>query len=64
MYLSSRVYTIFLTLQKLHFLVLDDDENRRDDELGDAWLDVNEYVQKNQDMSLSLKKGSLNIHKL
>lgn len=51
-------------LQKLHFLVLDDDENRRDDELGDAWLDVNEFVQKNQDQSLSLKKGSLNVRKL
>ncbi|ODN04775.1 Copine-5 [Orchesella cincta] len=48
---------------KLHFLVLDDDDGRRDDELGDAWLDVNEYVKKNQDESVSLKKGILNIQK-
>ncbi|CAL8137083.1 unnamed protein product [Orchesella dallaii] len=50
---------------KLHFLVLDEDDGRRDDELGDAWVDVNEYVQKNQDESVKLNKGKgfLNIRK-
>jgi len=49
---------------KLRFLVLDEDDGRRDDELGEVWLDVNEYVQKNnQDQTLSLKKGTLTVSK-
>jgi len=48
---------------KLRFLVLDEDDGRRDDELGEAWLDVNEYVKNNQDQTLSLKKGTINVSK-
>jgi len=49
--------------QKLHFLVLDDDENRTDEELGNVWTDLNDYVKQGQAQTLSLKKGTLTISK-
>jgi len=48
---------------KFHFLVLDDDNGRSDEELGDVYVDVAEYVQKGESLSVSLKKGSLTISK-
>jgi len=46
---------------KFHFLLLDEDDGRRDDELGDVWVDVAEYLQKNQNLDVKLKKGTLSI---
>jgi len=48
---------------KLRFLVLDEDDGRRDDELGQVTVDIAEYIQKNEDLSVQLPKGTLNIRR-
>jgi len=46
---------------KLRFLLLDEDDNRRDDELGETLVDVNQYVASGQNYEANLKKGKLII---
>jgi len=48
---------------KFRFLVLDEDDNRTDDELGNVSTDVASYVKGGQDLTLNLKKGTLRIVK-
>jgi len=47
--------------QRWHFVILDQDENRRDDEAGEAFVDVDEYVSKGENLVVPLKKGQLII---
>ncbi|CAG7838388.1 unnamed protein product [Allacma fusca] len=50
--------------QRWHFQVLDQDDNRRDDEVGDAFIDVDDYVSKGENAVLKLKKGQLIVKRL
>jgi len=52
-------------MQKLHFYVWDEDDLRTDDELGKAWLDVNDYVDKGQIANIPVYKvGYLKVERI
>jgi hypothetical protein len=50
-------------VQQFHFLVLDEDSNRTDEELGNVYVDVSEYISKGESLTLNLKKGTLTVSK-
>jgi hypothetical protein len=48
----------------LRFLVLDEDDNRRDEELGNLSTDLEAYVKSGENLTLNLpNKGTLTVIK-
>ena len=50
-------------LQRLRFLVLDEDDNRRDDELGSVSIEASDLFER-KFVSASLPKGTLSIQRI
>jgi len=51
--------------QKLHFHIWDEDDFRTDDDVGKAWLDVNDYVDRGQLVNIPIyKQGYLKVERL